>query len=217
MRLTFFLIIFLLAANLSFARSKRVDQIPNGGVNRCLNCHTTFGGSPRNDFGLDIAADYLDSNGDVTWNAALAGIDSDNDGGTNGEELLDPNGEWMIGQPAPGDEADVTNPGDPASVSYVAHAVQPNTFHLEQNVPNPFNASTRISFELPQAGSVRMTIYNTLGEAKRTLVNEVMAPGSHSVFWDGKSEDGRMLESGVYFCRMQTEQFTSNIRLLLIK
>ncbi len=217
MRLTVVVMLLILGANITFAREKRVTQIPNGEVNRCLNCHTLFGGSPRNDFGLDIAADYLDANGDVIWNAALAELDSDNDGGTNGMELLDPNGEWNIGEPDPGNETDVTNPGDPASVSHVAYTVRPNTFHLAQNVPNPFNAATRIAFELPNSSRVRLTIFNTLGEAKRTLVDQVLDAGGHTVLWDGRGKDGQMLESGVYFCRMQTEHFTSNIRLLLIK
>jgi glucose/arabinose dehydrogenase len=99
----------------AFARPKRVGQIPNGAVKACLNCHVSpEGGGPRNPFGQQIEAGFLDapgSAGNVIWGAPLAGLNADGDGATNGAELQDPTGAWSIGQPQPGNPALVTNPG----------------------------------------------------------------------------------------------------------
>lgn len=75
--------------------------IPNG---TCNTCHTAGGGSPRNAFGLDVAA-----NG-PNW-SQLYDLDSDGDGFTNGEELGDPMGTWMSGDPDP------TYVSDPADIN----------------------------------------------------------------------------------------------------
>ena len=101
------------------ARSFRVTQIPNGAVNGCANCHANpAGGGARNAFGQAAGAGLV--NGNVTWNAALAALDSDNDGFTNGQELGDPNG---TGTATSG--AGVTNPGDPNSKPQPQPPVQP--------------------------------------------------------------------------------------------
>lgn len=101
------------------ARSFRVSEIPNGSEFGCANCHLNpAGGGPRNAFGTEIETNFLTvpgSSGHVVWGPELAALDSDNDGVSNGEELQDPNGEWVIGQPAPGNPDLVTNPGDPSS------------------------------------------------------------------------------------------------------
>jgi len=101
------LVLVLTLVGVVIARPENVDKIPNGEVYSCDTCHTAGGGSPRNPFGLDFHA-----NGGV-WNHALAVEDSDGGGMTNGEELLDPDGDWSQGDADPGDPDDVTNPGDP--------------------------------------------------------------------------------------------------------
>ena len=91
-----------LTAQSAFGLSDLVSQIPNGGVYSCGTCHTSS--SAWNPFGQDFNANNR------LWNATLAGLDSDGDGFTNGQELGDPNG---TGTPTPG--AQVGNPGDPNS------------------------------------------------------------------------------------------------------
>lgn len=97
------------------ARATRVAQVPNGSVKGCATCHVDpSGGGPRNPFGVEIEANFLSvpgGGGVVLWGPALATLDSDGDGPSNGSELQDPNGTWTMGNPGPGSPILVTNPG----------------------------------------------------------------------------------------------------------
>jgi len=103
-----FTIIAAFSVNSVFAWADDENQIPNGGVFGCNTCHgaTTH---TLNPFGNAYSA------ASDTWTEALASADSDGDGYTNGEELLDPDGIWVEGQANPGDPVDVTNPGNASS------------------------------------------------------------------------------------------------------
>ena len=73
----------------------------------------------------------------------------------------------------------------------------PLVYALEQNYPNPFNPSTTIRFQLPADGSVRLSVYNALGQEVARLVDGVKEEGYHSVEWNGGN-----FSSGVYFYRL---------------
>ena len=97
------------------ARSKRVRQVPNGIAASCNTCHTAGGGSPLNPFGIEIVTNFLTAAGppgDVIWGPELAALDSDGDGASNGAELGDPDGAWVIGDPNPTGEDDHAADGD---------------------------------------------------------------------------------------------------------
>ena len=89
----------------------------------------------------------------------------------------------------------------------------PSEFRLEQNYPNPFNPATTISWQLPSACNVTITIHNSLGEQVETLVNEFMSAGSHSLTFVAKSS----LPSGVYFYRINTGDNFQTKKMSLIK
>ena len=90
--------------------------------------------------------------------------------------------------------------------------IVPSTYSLNQNYPNPFNPVTKINFAIPKQGLVSLKIYDVLGRQVRTLVNEVKAPGSYSVDFNGAD-----LSSGVYFYRLESNGFTDIKKMMLIK
>jgi len=75
-------------------------------------------------------------------------------------------------------------------------------FQLFQNYPNPFNTETTIRFALPEAGQVRLAIYNILGKHVATLFDEYRSPGVYFVSYNGST-----LSPGVYMYKIQTKQF----------
>jgi hypothetical protein len=78
----------------------------------------------------------------------------------------------------------------------------PQAYILEQNYPNPFNPVAEIQFGIPVASSVKLEVFNVLGQLVKTLVNEEKAPGYHRVSWDGTNQDGMSVPSGVYLYRL---------------
>ncbi|MFH1336540.1 MAG: T9SS type A sorting domain-containing protein, partial [Candidatus Zixiibacteriota bacterium] len=83
----------------------------------------------------------------------------------------------------------------------------PKAYELFQNSPNPFNPETQIRYDLPATGHVELTVYNILGQKVKVLVNEVQETGHQSVTWDGKDDLGKEVASGIYFYKLQTENF----------
>jgi len=94
----------------------------------------------------------------------------------------------------------------------------PASYELGQNYPNPFNPSTTIHYGLPKDGHVSLTIFNLLGEAIVTLVDdEYQHEGYHTVIWDGRDELGDVVASGIYIYRMQVGGFGATKKLTFIK
>jgi hypothetical protein len=95
---------------------------------------------------------------------------------------------------------------------------KPTSFALEQNYPNPFNPETSIRYDLPEAATVRLSVYNTLGEEIALLVDEQEPAGSYQVKFNASA-----LSSGMYFYRMQATSpggergFIQTRRLMLVK
>jgi len=90
--------------------------------------------------------------------------------------------------------------------------VMPTKYNLLQNYPNPFNPSTNIQFDLPKDGFVKINIYDMLGKEVANLVNEDKMAGSYLVSYNGAS-----LSSGVYFYRIETQDFIDTKRMILMK
>ncbi len=88
----------------------------------------------------------------------------------------------------------------------------PKQFALDQNYPNPFNPSTNISFELPKSGHVMLNVFNLLGQKVATLIDQNMQAGSHSVHFDATN-----LPSGLYFYQLQSGNFNSVKKMVLMK
>ena len=94
---------------------------------------------------------------------------------------------------------------------------RPLAYKLEQNFPNPFNPETRLYFEIPETQSVKIVIYNILGQKVRTLLHEQFSAGHHVVNWDGRDDRGRVVPSGVYIYRMKAGDFIAAKKMMMMK
>ncbi len=88
----------------------------------------------------------------------------------------------------------------------------PSTYALGQNYPNPFNPTTGISYQLPQAGNVKLGVYNLLGMEVATLVNGFREAGIHSATWNATG-----MPSGVYFYKIEAGNFSRTLKMVLQK
>ncbi|MBD3258994.1 T9SS type A sorting domain-containing protein [candidate division GN15 bacterium] len=95
--------------------------------------------------------------------------------------------------------------------------VLPTEFTVSQNYPNPFNAGTVISFVIPTASSVRIDVFNILGQRVETIYDQWLPPGEHVLWWDGRSGQGEEVASGVYFYRVVAGEESITKKMLLIK
>jgi len=93
-----------------------------------------------------------------------------------------------------------------------AQASVPDDFALLGNYPNPFNASTAISYELPTDARVKLEVYNISGQKVATLVNGQQEAGYRSVTWEGSEA-----ASGVYFYKLTGGDFTEVKRMTLLR
>ncbi|MBN1824697.1 MAG: carboxypeptidase regulatory-like domain-containing protein [Candidatus Eisenbacteria bacterium] len=93
----------------------------------------------------------------------------------------------------------------------------PKALALVGNVPNPFNPTTTIRFDLPKAGHVSLSVYDLAGRRVTTLVDRGMDAGSHDVIWTGLDSSGRSVASGIYFYRLEAENKTMTRKMVLLK
>jgi len=112
--------------------------------------------------------------------------------------------------------------GDLGTVNYtpwlegpvgISEESSPNspTFFLNQNSTNPFSSSTQIVYQLAGKRPTRVSlkVYNMTGRLIKVLVDEVQMSGIHAVNWNGRDYQGNKVPSGVYFYRLETEEYTA--------
>ena len=93
----------------------------------------------------------------------------------------------------------------------------PKEFLVNQNYPNPFNPTTMISYSLPTASNVELTISDLSGKKIRTLVNDNRPAGSSNVQWNGTNDAGQLVSTGVYFYTFSTQNLFETKKMLFIK
>jgi len=86
-----------------------------------------------------------------------------------------------------------------------------------RNFPNPFNPTTRIEFNMPQANHLDLKIYNVRGELVKTLIDEIRPAGAGFVIWDGTNDQGFGVSSGVYFYEARNGDEVQVSKMALVK
>jgi hypothetical protein len=98
-----------------------------------------------------------------------------------------------------------------ASTDFEASSL-PESFTLHPAYPNPFNPTTTIRYDLPQASEVLLIVYDLLGREVVRLVDGSMEPGYHEVQWNGRES-----ASGIYIARLVTPGYIKSIKMVLLK
>jgi flagellar hook assembly protein FlgD len=93
----------------------------------------------------------------------------------------------------------------------------PDIFMLEQNYPNPFNPQTEICYSVPAGSNVNLTVFDILGRKVRVLADGWETPGMKLVTWDGRDDRGVKVSSGIYFYRLQADDFVETKKMILSK
>ncbi len=95
--------------------------------------------------------------------------------------------------------------------------ILPLITELNGNYPNPFNPTTIINYSLAEEGNIELIVFNIKGQKVKTLINEIMTAGNHQIIWDGKDENSKAVSSGIYFYKMNTNNYTSTKKMILLK
>ena len=90
-------------------------------------------------------------------------------------------------------------------------------YSLDQNFPNPFNPTTKISYQISKEGHVSLIVYDIKGRKIITLVNEHQNIGRYSLSWNGRNDLGEIISGGMYICRIEAGSFSDTKKLLYIK
>ena len=88
---------------------------------------------------------------------------------------------------------------------------------MKANYPNPFNPTTTINFDVPEATNVRLEVYDMMGRRVATLVNGSLSAGRYEATWNARSDAGNQVASGVYLYRIQAGSFKAVKRMVLMK
>jgi hypothetical protein len=95
---------------------------------------------------------------------------------------------------------------------------KPQVFALEQNSPNPFNPVTNIFFSIPERAEVELYVCDVSGRVVKKLVDGVrMEPGRHEATWDGRNDAGKVVSSGVYFCKLLAADKVAQMKMVILK
>jgi hypothetical protein len=168
---------------------------------------------------LDIYMIKIAPNGDTIWTSTYGGSNSDywraifqEQGG--GYILIGDSYSYTSGG---SDIYLLKIQGEMTAVEDDRNDLLPSGYELAQNYPNPFNTSTTIEYTLPQHSTVNLTIYNILGQVVREWQTKFRQVGIHTMNWDGRSDAGINVASGVYFYRLTAGDYIETKKMVLLK
>ena len=128
---------------------------------------------------------------------------------------------WVMAQDADDEDLDIPS-STVFSLSVIVgiddeFAGIPVEFNLYQNYPNPFNPSTLIKYALPKSSNVSLVIYNLMGEEIMRWDENNVAPGYYQKIWNGITQAGDAVSSGIYIYRISAGDFVQTRKMVLLK
>ena len=93
----------------------------------------------------------------------------------------------------------------------------PKEFALHQNYPNPFNPATKISYDLPGASFVTLSIYDLMGREIITMINSEQTAGFKNIQWNATDNLGKSVPAGMYIYTIQAGEFRQTRKMVLLK
>ena len=93
----------------------------------------------------------------------------------------------------------------------------PHTYELSQNYPNPFNPITNIKYSIPDKSIVSLSIYDILGRQIIQLIDKEIGAGTHNIIWDGKNNTGDYVSTGIYYYKLEADNFVQTRKMILLK
>ncbi len=108
-------------------------------------------------------------------------------------------------------------PASPTSTEGESGGGEPQSFHLFQNHPNPFNGETHIAFHLPRTERLSLEVFSLTGQSVATLMEGVYPTGRYQIPWDGRDDRGNSAGSGMFFYRLTTATLKSTRTMVLVK
>ena len=100
---------------------------------------------------------------------------------------------------------------DPVSAPPESFIPHPSSFILLPSYPNPFNSSTSISYQIPDASHVTLKIFNISGREVTTLISGTVKAGNHQTIWNANAP------SGIYICRLNAGGLARSVKLALCR
>jgi len=116
---------------------------------------------------------------------------------------------WKYVHTPGGTQTDVADDGE--------NPIIPQNFGIAKIYPNPFNPVTNIRFSLEKKAEVTISVYNIIGQLVAEIGSGQYSPGYHEVTWNGTNDAGEEVASGLYFCRLWTEEKSDCKKIMLIK
>jgi hypothetical protein len=123
--------------------------------------------------------------------------------------ISDGGNEWVFLVPTPG----YSNSG----LSILVNNPVPNTYHLFQSYPNPFNPVTTIRYDLPEDELVNITIYDIIGRQVKILINSSQTAGYKSIQWNATNNQGQPVSAGLYLYTIEVGDFRQTKKMVLLK
>ena len=139
-----------------------------------------------------------------------------------GTRTIEEETEWVLVNTESGNEfimceVPVVIHGSVSELLLTKRAAIPSDFILHQNIPNPFNPTTTLHYQLPNNIFVNISIYNMLGKQIKVLVNDNNVSGTRSVQWDGTDSKGQPVSAGAYLYQIQAGEFVQTRKMVLLK